>query len=205
MSDHTALQRMFNTSDAVFGLALTLLVLDVRPPEAGTGDLAMQLRALVSPMVAFVGTFAVVSFFWIAHVSILRRMVRFDWPVACVNLGLLLAVALMPFASALLGRHPGDPVAWQVYSAANIAISIMQTVLWLTASRGGGRLMGGDIGLRERVYRTIRGLSPGIAFTTAFGLAVQDRADLAVYAPLLIFPVMILARLFVGPAPRRPA
>lgn len=204
-SDHAALQRMYNVSDAVFGLALTLLVLDVRPPEGNTSaELIAGLQALIGPMIAFAGTFTVVSFFWLAHLSNLRRMIRFDWPTAVVNLVLLFCVALMPFASAMLGRNSRALVSWEIYAAANIATSLSQAALWMVVTRDGGRLLGG-VGWRERYYRLMRGLSPGIAFAIGYLLAVKGRTDLVPLSPLLIIVVMVLARLIFGPKRLRQA
>jgi uncharacterized membrane protein len=76
------LERTMFLSDAVFAIVLTLLVLDLRLPQGVTdatlfhGILAMQAK-----LVAFFITFALVSVFWIAHVSMVRRLTDFDWPV----------------------------------------------------------------------------------------------------------------------------
>lgn len=183
-------------SDAVFAIVLTLLVLELRPP-AHDGDLIEGLRALTPHFVAFAGSFAVISIFWAAHMALTRRMTVFDWPTAWVNLLFLFAIALTPFGSALLGEHGAAGVAWQAYCAILIAASVGQTLLWLVLSRGGGRLMGG-VTWRERAYRTLRGLSPGIAFGVGFWAIGTSADNLAVLCWVLIFPIMLLAGLMFG-------
>jgi len=149
--DQQNLHRLVFFTDAVFAIVLTLLVLELRPPEAHTAEeLAAGLRALLPHFLCFMGTFIVVAIFWSAHMSYTRRMAMFDWPTAWLNLLLLLfTIALLPFASALLGEHGRQGLAWQVYCSNLIAASIAQTAVWLSLSRGKGRLMGGVTG-RDR-------------------------------------------------------
>jgi len=55
-------------SDAVFAIALTLLVLDIRLPEGlADGELWDALRELWPQFFAYVLTFAVLGINWITH------------------------------------------------------------------------------------------------------------------------------------------
>jgi uncharacterized membrane protein len=183
-------------SDAVFAIALTLLVLELRPPHDGS-DIGHGLMALIPHFVAFAGSFAVISIFWAAHLAITRRMVIFDWATVWFNLAFLFTIALMPFASALLGEHGARGVVWQTYCAILVAASLAQTALWLIVSRDRGRLLGGA-SWRERVYRTVRALSPAIAFGAGYWAIGTNLEPWAVFCWVLIFPVMLLAGLLFG-------
>ena len=67
--------RMLFFSDAVFAIVLTLLVLELRPPEASDdAGLAIALKALSPKFFAFAASFALVSIFWTAHMAITRRL-----------------------------------------------------------------------------------------------------------------------------------
>src|SRR5690349_20892447 len=115
-AEDRTLSRLLFFSDAVFAIVLTLLVLELRVPEA-EGDQQM-LDALIgqsSHFIAFGASFALVIVFWAAHVAIMRRINEFDWPVAWSNALLLLVIAAMPFASALLGEGRAFGVAWIGY------------------------------------------------------------------------------------------
>ena len=204
-ADSQVLHRLVFFSDAVFAIVLTLLVLELRPPEGESRAQLMEgLSHLAPHLLAFAGTFAVVSFFWAGHLANLRRLTVFDWPTVWLNLVLLFCIALTPFASAMLGEHVTEGVAWQIYCGVLIAASIAQTALWLCVSRGGGRLIGGEEG-RERAYRMLRGLSPAIAFGVGYVSLLAGRGDIVVWSGLLIPVIMGLAGLLFGPRRPRPA
>jgi len=146
---------------------------------------------------AFAGSFAVISIFWAAHLAITRRMVVFDWPTTWFNLAFLFAIALMPFGSSFLGADGAEGAAWRIYCAILIGASFAQTLLWLFLSRDRGRLIGG-VAWRERAYRTVRALSPGIAFIVGFWAVGTGFANYSVLCWVLIFPIMLLAGLLFG-------
>lgn len=200
--DAAIVNRLLAFSDGVFAVALTLLAVDLHPP-AITGDGA-DVRSLLPKFVTYAGTFAVAGIFWLAHMSYMRRLRVFDWPVAVVNLLLLFWIVLTPFASATLGVLGMKVVGWGIYGGVMIGASISQTLLWLVVSRGGGRLIGG-VGWRERAFRTLRALSPGIAFGSGLVADRIGRPDLIPFSPLLILPIMALSGMLFGFRHRPPA
>ena len=77
--DGPNLHRMVFFSDAVFAIILTLLALELRAPlDVAPGGLFEALGKLTPHFIAFAMSFAIVSVFWIAHLSTLRRLVHFD-------------------------------------------------------------------------------------------------------------------------------
>ena len=84
------LERMLYFSDAVFAIVLTLLVLELRmPTDITEANLFRGVLAMEPKLAAFAMTFALVSVFWIAHLTITRALTQFDWVAAWVNLCLL--------------------------------------------------------------------------------------------------------------------
>lgn len=51
-------------SDGVFAVALTLLVLDIKPPEGGASALVSALVAIAPQLGIFALSFAIVSYYW---------------------------------------------------------------------------------------------------------------------------------------------
>lgn len=200
--DHRMIERLLFFSDAVIAIVVTLLVLELRPPEVhGIGELAAALQALTPKFVAFAGTFAIVIVFWAAHLAITRRLRVFDWAVIWVNALFLFAVATLPFASALIGEYGSVGAAWQVYCVALMAASFSQALLVLVSTRGGGRLVDGVTG-REIVWRFLRAVSPGAAFTVGLVLSLQGSGQLAALCWTLIPPLLLVAGLFQPPKPK---
>lgn len=193
------LERTVFFSDAVFAIVLTLLVLELRPPVAESeAELAAGLNALGVHFITFVISFALGAAVWMAHMRTMRSLRVFDWPTAIANLFHLFAVAVIPFGSALLGEHIGSPLAFQVYSVMMIAISATSCTLWLVASRGGGRLMGG-IPLRVRLAVTLRASAIGLCFVAALVLSLIGQINLARFCWAFMFPLNFIAHWIGGP------
>lgn len=188
--------RMFNFSDAIFAFALTLLALDLRPPS---GDLEDWRAETPVRLFLFALTFSLVSVFWAGHMTMTRRLERFDWPILWLNLAFLAVIALTPFATSLLNSNLPAAESWRLYCWTMVAASAVQTSLSVAVTRDAGRLIGG-IKLRERISRILRAASPGIAFATGLVALNAGENDLARWCWLLVFPILVIARVI---APRR--
>lgn len=196
------LERMLYFSDAVFAIVLTLLVLDLRlPADVTDASLFRGVLEMAPKLVAFAITFALVAVFWIAHVSITRRLNAFDWPVAWVNMLFLFTVTLAPFVTTLLGAYGVFGNAWRLYCVALIAIGSAQFVLFLVIYRGNGRLIGG-MGRREFWHRLIRVASPAVSFAVLLALNLMGFTRVSFILSFLIVPaILVLVRFSFG---RRP-
>lgn len=191
------IERMIVFSDAIFAFAVTLLVLDLKPPA---GDLSEWRLETAIRVVTFATTFMIVAVFWVGHLATTRRMVRFGWGALWVNLLFLCAIALMPFGSSLLVSQLDPAESWRIYSWIIIAASAAQSLLSIVLHANGGRLVGGAT-WRDLIHRLLRGASPGLAFGAGLYAVEIGRLDLARWCWVLIFPILLIAGLF---APRRP-
>jgi uncharacterized membrane protein len=165
------LERMLFFSDAVFAIVLTLLALDLRLP-AGFDDahLLDALAAMRGEIIAFVISFGLVGTFWMAHLTMTRALLRFDWSVAVANLVFLLTVSVTPFVLTLVGADGTLGNAWRAYCVSIIAIAAAQAVLLIVSHRDEQRLIH-DEHHGRLIFRLIRASSPGVAF--AIGLALS--------------------------------
>lgn len=184
--EHRLLHRLVFFTDAVFAIVMTLLVLELKPPE---GAAQPRLEGLSGPLFAFALSFAIAGVFWVAHMATTRGLRRFDWPTAIANLVFLFPICLIPFVSAWVGRAVTTSSAWAAYSLVLIGCSLANGALVLVQTRGGGRLVGGVSG-RERIYRLARALSPGFAWAIGLAGAVAGEAHVAMVCWILI-PVFI--------------
>ncbi|MET0271950.1 MAG: TMEM175 family protein [Phenylobacterium sp.] len=201
--EHRMLHRLVFFTDAVFAIVMTLLVLELRPPHTqDLGELREALGGMAGHFVAFAMSFGLIGVFWAAHMNTTRRLLRFDWPTAWMNLVFLFPVCLMPFASALLGGGLGNAVSWTFYCWVLVGASAANVALTLVATRGGGRLVGG-VTPRERLYRVARAASPGLAFGLSLVLANVGQLGIAHWMWLTIPLFMLAADLLVKP--RAPA
>jgi uncharacterized membrane protein len=199
--DERLLNRVIFFTDAVFAIVMTLMILDLRPPDfaslKGNGG---ALQSMVSHFFALIMSFVVIGVFWIAHLATTRRVRHFDWPTAVANLVFMFPVCLIPFATAWWGRDLNAPFPWGMYCGIMMASSLGNLVLVLTVSRDGGRLMSG-VSRRERLYRAARALSPGVAFGIGIALLVAGHLHLSQFSFVLIPVQIAIYGRFVRPKP----
>jgi uncharacterized membrane protein len=103
--------RVANLSDAVFAIAMTLLVLTLDAPNVGSDRLVSELLARVPQMIAFVLGFVLVANVWWAHHKFFGLLAFLKPVVTALNLGILGVVALVPFPTSLIGTNPGAGAA----------------------------------------------------------------------------------------------
>jgi uncharacterized membrane protein len=115
----TSVERLAALSDGIFGVGMTLLVLDLRLPAAelvhGDRDL---LRALVSilPQVAmYLMSFLTLGMFWVGQQTELSNLERSDRHLTWINIAFLFPVTLMPFSTKLLASFAPSRVALLAY------------------------------------------------------------------------------------------
>lgn len=197
--DDRLLHRMLFFTDAVFAIVLTLLVLELRPPDLSGPDGAARAFAEMGPhFLAFFMSFALIGILWTAHMNMTRRLIHFDWPTAWVNLLFLFPVCLIPFASAWFGKGLGVAFVWGVYCWVLVATSAASVVQVLVMTRGRGRLMAGGTTRLELVYRLVRAATPGIAFGIGLIGLANDQLRLAYFCWALI-PILFASAELLRP------
>ncbi len=123
--------RLESFSDGVFAIAITLLALGVRLPDAAPPSdaaLAATLVALVPSLLTYVFTFLVVGVFWVAHHRIFALAKRPDATLMWVNIVYLMAVAIIPVPAAILARTPLFRSAILFYTGTLFVVSSLHFV-----------------------------------------------------------------------------
>jgi uncharacterized membrane protein len=206
--DHAALEsrmlhRMLFFTDAVFAIVLTLLVLELKPPETWREANVETLRHLAPHIGAFAFSFLIGGVFWSAHMTTMRRLAHWDWPTALANLLFLLPISLLPFVTGWLGADLQGAVTWALYSSVLVAISACNVLVVLLAYRDGGRLVAGGVTPLERRLRVTRAAAPGSAFLLALLLLAAGQTILAHFCWLLIPIIMRGSTILLKPKPAK--
>jgi uncharacterized membrane protein len=192
--------RMLFFSDAVFAIVLTLLALELRPPETHDEQALIQgLSEMGRHFASFAISFALGGGNWLVHMRNARTLRQFDWPCAAANLLHLFTVTLLPFAAAILGEHITSPAAFNVYSVVIVLASFTAAVFWLTATRDNGRLVGGITG-RLRAATALRTSAIGIGFCCGLIFAAFGADTIARFSWALMIPIMFIAKRLGRPA-----
>jgi uncharacterized membrane protein len=196
-------------SDAVFAIAMTLLVLEIRLPDRlaggeGADPTWADISALWPQIFAYALSFAIIGINWVTHHRKFLVIVRFDAKLMTINLILLGFVALLPFPTSVLADY-GDNTPVVVLYAANVGIiTLLQLWLWVHAYRAGLTEK-----LDDELYRLVRrNLYPvplvmGASIVVAFFVPIA-----AMFMWVLIWPLSIAAERFplrgaVSPAAAR--
>ncbi|EGP06296.1 protein of unknown function DUF1211 [Bradyrhizobiaceae bacterium SG-6C] len=121
--------RLDALTDGVFSVAMTLLVIDLRLPEAfrpqDAGDLLQRIDELGSQLLVYVVSFYVLALRWVGMVKIAPRGEDVSDAYTKWALLHLLLITLVPFTTMLIGRYPTlAPSVW-FYAANTIAFALV--------------------------------------------------------------------------------
>jgi uncharacterized membrane protein len=187
-TDH-ALERLVFFSDAVFAIAITLLIIEIHPPDLprGSGDVAYlnALAHLIPNFVGYVISFWVIGMFWMGHHRTFGFATRQSQSVVGWNLFLLGSVAFMPFSTAFLSAHTGDRVPTVFYCASLLLTALLNVRV--------GRIVTSPPMVDDKVppeqiaYIRRRGIS--VVLGAAFALAVAFVAPQFGQASLVSIPL----------------
>lgn len=127
----TETDRLKGFSDAFFAIAITLLVLEFKVPEASPGQLLPALLELWPSLVAFLFSFCYIGIIWLNHHALFSHIRYVNHTVHWINLGILSSSILLGFPTAVLAdafRHgnshdQGVAVVLYALSAAFMSIA----------------------------------------------------------------------------------
>jgi uncharacterized membrane protein len=126
------LHRLILFSDAVFAIAITLLAIEIHPPEHWHG-VAQLFDLMQEKLLAYAISFAVVGIYWVSHRRIFSRLARADGPLDVLNFVVLGLIALLPLGTELLWEG-SDGHAFIVYVGLVGSIGIALAMLWTYAA-----------------------------------------------------------------------
>jgi uncharacterized membrane protein len=105
-------------SDGVFAILITIMVLDLRPPQGST---FADLAGLAPVFLSYVLSFVSLGVYWNNHHHLLQAAKVVDGRVLWANLHLLFWLSLFPFATAWMGERSFAPQPTALYGAVLLA------------------------------------------------------------------------------------
>lgn len=185
------LERIVFFSDAVFAIAITLLVLNIEVPDIPQDLVAQELPgrllALWPKYLSYAISFAVILSFWVAHHSIFSTIRGYDRNLIWLNSLVLMCVAFLPFPSALFGEYTDQQLVVAIYAASLGITRLLLTSVWWYASSG-YRLTESDLDPNVRKGTLIRGLAKPFVFFVSIGISFFS-VNAAIYSWLLLIVV----------------
>lgn len=119
-------------SDGVFGVAITLLILDVRPEGGGTGwDMLLHQWHHIF---VFLLSFVIVGVRWVIHHHITYFITGTDRVLLWLNLLVLLFIVFIPYVATLLSATHEDAASIRIYAVTLILVNLSGNIFWLYAT-----------------------------------------------------------------------
>ncbi|HWK20184.1 MAG TPA: TMEM175 family protein [Microbacteriaceae bacterium] len=182
-------------SDAVYAIAMTLLVLDLKIPDGSTSALQV-LQEEWQSYVAFMLSFVIIAYSWIGHHRRFRFVTGYDTGLIVVNLVLLFFVVSLPFPTALVSRFAPETSAVITYAAAVALLELAELVEWAYLKRRGLLSPKVDDGLFWYIFWDF--LPAVIVFGGSIVIGLLAGGSAAMYSWFAMFVVAPAAGILIG-------
>jgi uncharacterized membrane protein len=182
--------RLVYFSDAVFAIAMTVLVLSIHLPSVPGEKLGHVLRQLVPSIWSYFLSFAVIGMFWLGHHRMFHYIRRIDPTTLQLNLVLLSLIAIFPFPTEVLGTYGQHPLGTMVYAAAATLVGSSYAVLWWHVSRTAG-LLRPETPREYIVHSQLRSITIPAVFALSIPVALWS-PDVAKFVWILAIPMRVV-------------
>ena len=143
------LNRFEGFTDAVFAIALTLLIVEIKPPGAPEGpndytSLAQAMAEQWREHLALLLCYVTIGAYWLQHHYTGRIYARSDHVFGLINLLFLLAIVAIPYPIRVWCFHAGtpfEPTASVTLTAGLSLIAVAWMMKWFYGMSGGRRVM----------------------------------------------------------------
>ena len=139
-------ERLEFFSDAVFAIAITLLILEIKVPQmhgaeaSASASLGAKLLHLYPSYFGYVFSFLMIGIYWVNHHQIFKLYRRSDHIFLLLNIFFLMCVAFLPFSTAVLAEYLTHAeyrqTAITFYAFGLFLPAFAWLLIWLYASRG---------------------------------------------------------------------
>jgi uncharacterized membrane protein len=186
-------ERMAFFTDAVFAIAMTLLIVSIDVPNLvfdrdSARHMLDQLADLGPQFFSFFLAFLLLGRYWLAHHGFVASLKSIDRTLMGVNMVYLAFIAFLPFPTALVGEYETNPMAVVLFA---VCLGIISTLEWvfltIAVRRGHTR---SEISPQLYRYDSIQSLTPVALFAISIPIAFW-RPTVALLSWLLAIPIGI--------------
>ena len=122
-------------SDGVIAVIITIMALELKPPEDGTFD---SLKARLPALLFYILSFTFVGIYWNNHHHLLRAARRISAGVMWANLHLLFWLSLIPVLTEWVGEHHTETAPAATYGVVGLGAAVAFTILVQAIIRADG-------------------------------------------------------------------
>jgi uncharacterized membrane protein len=199
------LERLILFSDAVFAIAITLLVIEIKIPEVhenvSNKALLHALVHLIPKFIGFLVSFMLIGLYWTIHHRMFGFVTSYDGRLLFLNLAFLFFIALMPFSTGFYSEYAGpDLFRYQLtvpltfYVLNFCCAGIVNYLMWRRITNPRHKLAEPAVPLLDAKMAKARSLIVPLIFLSMLPIAYFTNVLLAVYVPLFIPLVIKLTR-----------
>lgn len=152
-------------SDGVIAIIITIMVLELRPPEGAAFE---NLQPLVPIFFSYLLSFALLGTWWNNHHHLLQAAKVIDGRVLWANLHLLFWLSLFPFGTAWVGHTTFAPIPVATYTGLLLLAGVAYYVLVRMLIRAHGQ----PAAFAEAVGRDVKGKASSVLFAIAIPIAL---------------------------------
>ena len=181
-------------ADGVMAIVITLLVLDLRPPDVPPGRLLQGLLAQWPTYLAYVTSYFFVAVVWLNHKAAFMHIVRMDRTTHWANLLIMFSVALVPFPTAVISHtmERENPADVRVAVAMYALVGTMLCASWVVFFRHIARhpeLLHAEYDKEFFASETTRAWTGVLGYVLAgvLGYSIAPGTALAIFLALPIF------------------
>jgi uncharacterized membrane protein len=185
--------RLETFADGVFAIAITLLVLEIHVPPAGTSNLGAAILDQWTSFAAYIISFLTIGVIWVSHHQMFALITRTTPSFLYLNVLFLMPVAFVPYPTALVAQHIQEPdsrtVAVLLYGAVSVVIALMFNVLWSYAN---SHDLAGEGRMRVQMVQVARGfrLGPLAYFGATVAAIINPFVSMAIFAALAVYSML---------------
>ncbi len=199
------LERMILFSDAVFAIAITLLVIEIKIPEIHEhitdSALLAALGHLAPKFLGFVTSFALVGFYWTVHHRMFGYVTAYDRKILWLNLCFLFFIVLMPFSTGFYGEYSGKEFATEqlkvpmtFYVLNYFFVGLFNYIMWRYISNPAHKLTEPPIDPLTLKLAKARAVVLPLTFLMMIPVAYLVNVVIGSFVPILIPMVMKITK-----------
>jgi uncharacterized membrane protein len=190
------IERLVFFSDAVFAIAITLLVVELSAPHIpyGAAQNHMGWQALADRVPGFIGffvSFFVIGAFWAIHHRAFGFVANHDTAFVWPNLFLLASIAFLPFSTAFMSGNYGQLVPHLFYLLSLLVAGILQMLLIRRVLQPRYLAADADLGLVSAVRRRVWALPCSAVLGIAISLVQPALSVVALLATPLFVRLLV--------------
>jgi len=200
------LERMVLFSDAVFAIAITLLVIEIKVPELHNGHitdnaLLGELKHLIPKFIGFLVSFMLIGIYWAVHHRMFGFVTNYTPKLLRLNLVFLFFIAVMPFSTGFYSEYGGSELVREqlkvpmTFYVLNFSLAgFVNYFMWVYITNPGNKVAEPPVDPEVAKMAKIRSLLVPLVFLLMLVVAYLSNVLIAVYIPILIPLLMKLVQ-----------